>query len=290
MVKKISTLPEKVKQRIVGISLLGEIHHMFPDFEKGMGEFDQPRVTDYSPASIAGFRQWLIQQHGSIQTLNKRMGTPFAKWDDVKAPGLEWPQGATPTWNLYGHQANGWLPITGWAWNPSQKPMRISIVLDDTQVANAQLGLNRLDVYRAIDEVKDPNVGFRYDLDVSTLSPGPHQLQVWLEIEGQQMLLGASTLNLANTAGKAEPLAPKAATPPPTILHRTAKCSSLVGSPRQNRPNHLQPIGQGLGSIPRPSSASVPATLHTGGAHSRPSQQMGVFPPNRAASELQLES
>ena len=37
---------------------------------------------------------------------------------------------------------------------------------------------NRLDVYRALDEVDDPNVGFRHDLDFSRWAPGSYALQV----------------------------------------------------------------------------------------------------------------
>ncbi len=47
---------------------------MFPDFENGMGAYDLVRVTDYSPASVAGFRAWLQRKYASVVALNAAPG------------------------------------------------------------------------------------------------------------------------------------------------------------------------------------------------------------------------
>ncbi|HQD14668.1 MAG TPA: hypothetical protein PLY54_04445, partial [Ottowia sp.] len=63
-------LPATARQRIVGINLLGEVHHLYPDFEAGMGH-DRPYVlTDYSDVSRRGFQAFLRQRLGSVAALN----------------------------------------------------------------------------------------------------------------------------------------------------------------------------------------------------------------------------
>ena len=34
---RVCYLPRRIQQRVVGVTLLGELHHMFPDFQGGMG-------------------------------------------------------------------------------------------------------------------------------------------------------------------------------------------------------------------------------------------------------------
>src|SRR5512140_2400415 len=49
--------------RIRGVTLLGELHHLFPNFESGMG-FGMPYlVSDYTDTSKVGFRAFLQQKY-----------------------------------------------------------------------------------------------------------------------------------------------------------------------------------------------------------------------------------
>lgn len=68
-------LPERDQAKIRGVTLLGELHHLFPDFQAGMGFSFPYRVTDYSPASVAGFQRYLQAQFGHIAA---QPGTGFA--------------------------------------------------------------------------------------------------------------------------------------------------------------------------------------------------------------------
>lgn len=214
VVRKIKSLPAQTQKRIVGVSLLGEVHHMFPDFQGGMGQFDQPQVTDHSPTSVAGFRQWLAQRH-TLPALNTLLGSRWRTWADVPAPGSPLANAAdAPVWSRYAQHANGWLPITGWLWWPQGASARVAVLVNGVRVAYAERGFNRLDVYRAVTHVTDPNVGFRHDLDLSLLPPGRHQIQVVAEHGNQRILLGESTLTLTHTQGAALPHA--AAAPKPT--------------------------------------------------------------------------
>lgn len=212
VVRRIKALPAQTQKHIVGVSLLGEVHHMFPDFENGMAQFDQPQVTDHSPASVAGFRQWLAQRH-TLAALNTQLGTSFRTWADVPAPGAD--KAAPPQAAAYAQHANGWLPITGWLWWPEGKTARVAVLVNGVRVAEAARGFNRLDVYRAVAHVTDPNVGFRHDLDLSQLPPGQHHIQVVAENGSQRVLLGESTLTLTRTQGKALPTGVATAKPTP---------------------------------------------------------------------------
>ena len=227
VVKKINALPVKTRKLIVGVSLLGEVHHMFPDFENGMAQFDQPQVTDHSPASVAGFRQWLAQRH-TLPALNGQLGSTFRTWADVPAPGAQTNAApgkpAAPS-AAYAQHANGWLPITGWLWWPQATTARVTVLVNGVRVAEAARGFNRLDVYRAVGDVTDPNVGFRHDLDLSQLPPGQHHVQVVAERDKQRVLLGESTLTLTHTGAQGQPsgvptkalnAAPSKGQPPPT--------------------------------------------------------------------------
>lgn len=218
VVRRIKALPAQTQKRIVGVSLLGEVHHMFPDFENGMAQFDQPQVTDHSPASVAGFRQWLAQRH-TLPALNALLGSRFKTWAEVPTPGgqtaLEASQGTAPH-ATYAQYSNGWLPVTGWLWWPEAKIVRVAVWINGARVAEAARGFNRLDVYRSVAHVTDPNVGFRHDLDLSHLPPGKHHIQVVADNGIQRVLLGESTLSLTGTPGKALPLALDVLKPTPS--------------------------------------------------------------------------
>ena len=54
-------LPATDRAKIEGITLLGEVHHLFPDFQGGMGWKPPYVVTDYSPTSVQGFQRYLAQ-------------------------------------------------------------------------------------------------------------------------------------------------------------------------------------------------------------------------------------
>ena len=44
--QRIKKLPKAIQNRIVAYTLAGELHHMFPDFENGMGAYQDIQVTD----------------------------------------------------------------------------------------------------------------------------------------------------------------------------------------------------------------------------------------------------
>lgn len=183
--RRILALPPKVQARIVAYTLVGELHQMFPDFENGTGAYQDIQVTDYSPASVAGFRQWLQRQYGSIASFNARHGFDYAAFDAVPAPARDIRKDKLGSFGEhYDAFADGTLPIAGWLWDPRQVIEQLDLYVDGRRVGPVARGLNRLDVYRAVAEVTTPNTGFRHDLDFSQLPPGRHRAQVVAQSRG----------------------------------------------------------------------------------------------------------
>lgn len=175
-----STLPEEQKKLIHSFTLAGEVHHMFEDFQGGMGKFDDIKMTDYSQYSKQAFRRWLAAKYETIDQLNSKLLTAFPSWDAVEPPSknirTESLDGFYQHVDSYSH---GILPIFGWLWDKNANYVRsIKIYLDGEYLGNADQNLNRLDVYQAISDLNTPNVGFRYELDFSALKPGIHDIQV----------------------------------------------------------------------------------------------------------------
>ena len=186
---RLKKLPKDVRDRIVGISLAGELHHMFPDFESGTGRYENIQVTDYSAASIAGFRKWLATRYGSLQKFNASRGSTYSSFDEVPAPGKDSrtdsrkktkPMSA----DHYDAYADGLLPVAGWLWDPQQRIAELELHVDGKLAGKVERGFNRLDVYRAAADVTSPNVGYRIDFDYSALPAGTHTAQVIARANG----------------------------------------------------------------------------------------------------------
>lgn len=194
------TLPEQVKNRIVGITLAGELHHFFPDFANGMGRFEDIKVTDYSPGSVRSFRAWLRSRYPNLKELNQKMGTAFASFDAISPPARNIRREKLDSFSQhFDAYAHGLLPIEGWLAALPPKHT-IHIYLDGKDLGEAEYGLSRQDVYEALAEVKDARVGFRYWLDFSTLPRGIHTVQVavisgaqrWQIAQRKIVLMGGS--------------------------------------------------------------------------------------------------
>jgi hypothetical protein len=54
--------------------------------ETGIADLTAPWDSDRSPVSLAGFREWLRGEYGSLDALNREWGTGFATWDAVVPP------------------------------------------------------------------------------------------------------------------------------------------------------------------------------------------------------------
>jgi len=185
LAKRITALPKAVQSRIVAYTLAGELHHLFPNFESGMGAYQDIHVTDYSAASVADFRKWLQAKYETVDNFNKLHGFAYTSFDEAPAPAKDIRKEKLASFaEHYDAYADGTLPIAGWLWDPQQAIERLELHINGKLAGPIAYGLNRLDVYRAEESITTPNTGYRVDFDYSALAPGRHLAQVVAHARG----------------------------------------------------------------------------------------------------------
>jgi hypothetical protein len=171
--------------KIRGVTLLGELHHLFPRFQDGMGFAPPYRVTDYSEASRRGFRAFLRQRYGTVEALNRDLGASWSSFAEIEPPSKD--VRTTPLKHFTEHldsYAHGTLPITGWAHvqrSPGDPQPLVRIYRNGEPIGSAPVHLGRQDVLEAMPGFEDADVGWRFDLDFRHLPPGLHQIDILLE-------------------------------------------------------------------------------------------------------------
>lgn len=180
IIERYNLLTDSEKRKIHAFSMIGEIHHMFQNFQGGTGKFNDIKLTDYSASSIKGFQEWLQTKYQAITVLNKKLGTNVNNWADIQPPYKDIRIEKLTSFSQHiDSYAHGKLPIFGWAWEKKPDYLNsIKVYIDGIYSGNADLHLNRLDVYQALGELATPNVGFRYEIDFSQLVPGIHEIQL----------------------------------------------------------------------------------------------------------------
>ena len=160
---------------IIGYTINGETHHLFPNFSSGTGEYDSYLITDYSDQSITEFQDWL-SQHYNLQDLNSLFGSNFSSWQEVLPPSKNISVTGGKVWEHIDSYAHGQIPIYGWINGLEGKT--IDVYLDGILLGQAVYGLNRMDVYQTKESIHNPNVGFRYNIDYRNISVGEHLIEV----------------------------------------------------------------------------------------------------------------
>jgi hypothetical protein len=190
LLQGLCTLPTQVRSRIKGITLLGEMHQLFPNFESGMGFSAPYQVSDYSATSVTGFRQYLLGRYANLQSLNQAMGSDYGSFEDIMPPAKDIRH--EPLRRYQEHMdsfAAGQIPITGWVHAPDtpRTAQVVQIYLDGKHVADAPVRLSRQDVRAAHPEFSTADLGWRHDLDYSHLPPGIHRIDLALFQPGQTL-------------------------------------------------------------------------------------------------------
>jgi hypothetical protein len=75
-------LREQLQKRIGPLSPLHPLAYYIAD-ESSLTSYTDAFDVDWSPQAIAGFRQWVQREYGSLNELNKTWGTAFSAWDAV---------------------------------------------------------------------------------------------------------------------------------------------------------------------------------------------------------------
>ena len=203
LLEEICRLPAKDIAKIKGVTLLGELHHLFPDFEAGMGFAGPYRVTDYSPESIAGFRQFLQQEFPSIGQLNRVLDANYSSFDEVQPPSRD--IRTEPLQRFTEHIdsfAQGSLPIAGWAYvgqDADSPPPWVHIYRNGIFVGKTPVNQGRQDVLAAKPEFGNANTGWRLDMDFRHLPTGLHRIDAFLERKpGKLVPMGTRHIALMN--------------------------------------------------------------------------------------------
>lgn len=190
LLEALCRLPAPDRGKIRALTLLGELHHYHADFERGMGVGGPYVVSDYSAASVQGFREFLASRFGDVAALNRAIGGNFASFADVDPPMRD--IRAEPVARVLEHIdsfAHGRIPLIGWAFDPTRpaEPVWVRIYRNGEPVARVPARFGRQDVLQARPSFGTADVGWRYDLDFTALPPGTHRLDFLAERPGGQL-------------------------------------------------------------------------------------------------------
>lgn len=245
LLTEICRLPAQDIAKIRGVTLLGELHHLFPDFEAGMGFGGTYRVTDYSPASVAGFQQFLRREFQQIDRLNRQLGTDYATFEQVQPPARD--IRTEPLQRYTEHIdpfAHGSLPIAGWAFAPrpaGAPPAWVHVYRNGVFIGKTPVNKGRQDVLQAKPELGDANTGWRLDMDFKRLPVGLHRLDVFLEARpGQLQALGTRHIAIMDKQQRT-PL-PQAQHPLPTSAPADTALQAHIDWPAEQSAYYYNPL------------------------------------------------
>ncbi len=251
--ERICAQPASVRQHIQAITLLGEVHHLFPAFESGMGFSGPYRVSDYSPSSRAAFQAFLQQRHGSISRLNQVLGSQFSQWTDILPPGKDIRQEKLQ--HFFEHQdsfASGRLPLTGWVHLPAgttpdpsttTPPTQVHVFVNGRFVAQTPVALSRQDVLAAKPELGHANVGWRHDLDFSSWPSGVHRIDLAVK-QGRGELHHLATRQVAIGNRQQQPLQTVPAQAMPPMAPLPAHAQAYTDEPRDLASYYYNPLAR----------------------------------------------
>jgi hypothetical protein len=193
--EEVCRLPQEALQRIRGITLLGELHHMFPKLESGMGYGAPYQITDYSEVSRQDFRQYLKLRFRHIRNLDREVGADFASFADVDPPSKD--IRLQPLNRFSEHidaYAHGRFPVAGWAHLPqaaggSGAPAWVRVYRNGELIGRTPVRGGRQDVLAAHPEFGTADVGWQLEVDFRALQVGVHRLDILLETPNSALLL-----------------------------------------------------------------------------------------------------
>lgn len=189
IVEEICQEKPETQEKIKGITLLGEVHQLFPNFATNTGYTEPYLISDYSPASVEGFRKFLQKEFGSLHALNTVMRASFANWDEVLPPHQSLLSNDAKLVDKVRHThldayAHGRIPVSGWVFVPDAQAhadSRILVYVDGRQMARLRIDMGRQDVLEAKPEFGHRLVGWQTELDFRDWSSGEHQVDIYLQ-------------------------------------------------------------------------------------------------------------
>ncbi|MBV9266862.1 MAG: hypothetical protein JO061_11905, partial [Acidobacteriaceae bacterium] len=99
---------------------------------------------------------------------------------------------------------SGIVPVIGWAIDNKAAIADVNILVDNTWVGVAKLGMSRTDVCAAFpNQVNCPNVGWTYQLDTTQLADGPHVITALATSANIAHAIVTTPITVANSGAKA---------------------------------------------------------------------------------------
>ena len=188
-------LPARAIRRVEGVTMLGELHHMFPNFEAGMGYSGDYLISDYSQHSVDGFRRFLIDRYKDIADLNFYLGSHYSSFDEVAPPGKDIRKDPLKQYSEHIDSfAHGTLPISGWVGKNSPQSGKVGAqdwvqIFDNGElVARVPVAYGRQDVLAALPELGTADVGWEYNYDYARRQRGLHQISIFLERDSAPLI------------------------------------------------------------------------------------------------------
>lgn len=246
VLEALCTLSDRERGRIKGVTLLGEVHQLFPNFESGMGYGGPYLVSDYSPASALEFRRYLQGRFVSISALNQHVDGDYTSFDDVVPPGKDIRRDRLNRYQEHMDSfAAGQLPVMGWVHAPEspRSTQRVQIYLDGRYLADVPVKFSRQDVRAARPEFGTADLGWRYDLDFSTLRAGIHRIDLALFQVGKPLLrLGMRTISVMGKDQNTPIVVPSE--PLPEMLPLPPQVSAYTDEPRDQADYYFNPLAR----------------------------------------------
>lgn len=193
--------PKYVRDRIEGITLLGETHHLFPDFEAGMGYGGKYRISDYSQVSVRDFQTFLKFRFKDVSALNAALGgAPYQEFASIYPPSKDIRKDRlNHFWEHIDSYAAGSMPVSGWLAPQPNLTGWVNVYLNGVLQKRVRAGLGRQDVKDHVPGISTANVGWRYELDFHSLTPGIYEVAALAEVhEGLPVLLGRKNISVMN--------------------------------------------------------------------------------------------
>ena len=245
ILEEICLLPESDLAKLRGITMLGELHHMFPKLESGMG-FQAPYlITDYSDVSRQDFRAFLKTRFKNIDDLNRVLQSDYRSFAELDPPSKDIrSQALTRFAEHIDAFAHGSFPVAGWAHVPElpkgAQPW-VRIYRNGKYLGRVPVRGGRQDVAKAHPEYGTADVGWQYHVDFKSLEVGQHQLDMMLEVEGQELLhLASREVSVMGRDQSTPPVLP--VEPLPAHRKVDSKISWFVDSPQNKAAYFYNPL------------------------------------------------
>lgn len=245
VLEEVCRLGHADRKKIMGVTVLGEVHQLFPGFESGMGYDSQYRITDYSQASRIGFSAFLRKKYLSIRAFNEAMGADYRDFFEVIPPSLDIRRDRLVRFHDHiDAYAAGVLPVSGWVHSGIAERAEqtwLHILLNGAPLARVPVRQGRQDVLSALPELGSADVGWRYDIDFSTFTPGIYQIDVAMERkDGSLEHLGMRTVGVGDRKQSALTMRPQQTRPAWTGRTETTRFS--IDTPQDHASVYFNPL------------------------------------------------